>query len=111
MRPKWGSYVAVLVVLVVFVAIGITSALSYSRTAGTDFLQPIPAYASPLVYSDAVTSWCGDQSTQGLADRFGVAPTAEAAARAVADEARNSRRDPYWFAAYEGCLRGLKGGS
>jgi hypothetical protein len=102
--------VAVLLVFVVFVAISITSALSYSRTGWDDFLQPTPDGVDPLVYSDDVTSWCGEQSIEGLADRLEVAPTAEAAARAIADEERISRRDPYCFAAYEGCLRGLGGG-
>lgn len=96
------------VVLVpVAVVLAFSSTVNDRHTLAADPVPGAPDGAyTPSSYSDALTDWCGERSVEDLAMRFGVASTARDAARAVADEAR-TRRDPYWFAAFEGCWRGL----
>jgi hypothetical protein len=95
----------------VVLALVLITALFFLRHVPPELYYPaVPAApdgVDPLSYSADMSSWCGEQSIERLADRFGVAPTAEAAAWAVANSARPSR-DLRWNAAYEGCLRGLR---
>jgi hypothetical protein len=64
--------------------------------------------ASPQSYSNAMARHCRERGVESLASQFGVATTAEEAARALAHDVRGSRQGR--AAAYQGCLRGLRGG-
>jgi hypothetical protein len=61
---------------------------------------------TPRGYSAYIAGYCRSLGVERAAIRFGVAPTAEDAARAVAGQ----RPRPWWDAAYEGCLRGFRDG-
>jgi hypothetical protein len=102
----WAEPLTVLTIVAIF------TALFFLRHIPHEFYYPpVPAAADGvdrLSCSDGMTSWCGEQSIEGLADRFGAAPTPEAAAWAVANEASDLRDGLWWNVAYQGCLRGLR---
>jgi hypothetical protein len=99
--------------LLAFVAIAIVIGWYFLRDP---IGEPAPLFPvagapreTPSGYSDSFAGVCEELGIEGTARVFDAAPIAEDAARAAA--ASHAPEGPWRDAAYEGCLRGLKGGS